>query len=525
MWLEFGTDGYLYTTSRTTANSLNTSIIRFNSTTGTLVDSLAIGRDSWSFMVGPNNIIYYSGNGGANYIERYGSSSIAAFKVSLSEPSTSSVTVNYTTQDGTAIGGVEYVSTSGSVTFAPGQTSQTILVRTLDDLITEQTETFNVILSNTVGASFANNATTINGVASILDNDPFTKFYVVNDASTDRTYEYGEKGASVENYALAGGNTAPRGAASIAAGTKVWVVDANKSVYTYDTSGVLQGSWAAGGLQATAQLEGIATNGTDVWLVDRTADKVYRYTNAASLTGGGQNAFSSFSLNSGNTNPKDIVTDGNYLWVVEDSSTDKVFKYTVAGTFVGSWRISTSGAKNPTGITLDPSNPAHIWIVDSGTDRVYQYDNSVGLTSGSKSANSSWALAAGNTNPQGIADPPPPGAMLPNSNAIGLNSEVIASTPVPLSGVGGVAMPWFSAAAASVPSARSQEVKTNVRSTDDFMSVLGLASEQPKTSVRVTRTQTVVPDKSFDLSELDEDKIKDSDMESLIGLVAHDLWR
>ncbi len=27
------------------------------------------------------------------------------------------------------------------------------------------------------------------------------------------------------------------------------------------------------------------------------------------------------------------------------------------------------------------------------------------------------------------------------------------------------------------------------------------------------------------LSELNEDKIKDSDMESLIGLVAHDLWR
>ncbi len=281
--MDFGTDGYLYTTSRTTPSTLNTSLNRFNSATGAYVDTLSIGRDSWSFLVGPNNIIYYSGNGGANYIERYGYSSIAAFKVSLSAPSTSLVTVSYTTQDGTAIGGVDYVATSGSVTFALGQTSRTILVRTIDDLITEQTETFKVILSNPVGASFANNATSIDGVASILDNDPFTKFYVVNDASTDRTYEYGDTGTSIENYALAGGNTAPRGAASTTLGTTVWVVDANKSIYVYNTSGALQGSWAAGGLQATAQLEGIATNGIDVWLVDNKTDKVYRCIRASIL--------------------------------------------------------------------------------------------------------------------------------------------------------------------------------------------------------------------------------------------------
>jgi hypothetical protein len=49
---------------------------------------------------------------------------------------------------------------------------------------------------------------------------------------------------------------------------------------------------------------------------------------------------------------------------------------------------------------------AHLWIVDNGTDRVYQYDNAAGRTSGSQSASTSFALAAGNTNPQGIADPP-----------------------------------------------------------------------------------------------------------------------
>ena len=150
-------------------------------------------------------------------------------------------------------------------------------------------------------------------------------------AATDRTYEYGAAGTAVENYALNGGNTAPRGAASTAAGDKVWVVDANKKVYVYNAAGGLLGSWTAGSLASNATVEGIATNGTDVWIVDARQDKVFRYAGAAGRLSGSQNAASSFSLNSGNTNPKDIVTDGVNLWVVNDATTDKVFKYTLAG--------------------------------------------------------------------------------------------------------------------------------------------------------------------------------------------------
>jgi hypothetical protein len=47
-----------------------------------------------------------------------------------------------------------------------------------------------------------------------------------------------------------------------------------------------------------------------------------------------------------------------------------------------------------------------LWIVDSATDRVYQYSGTASRTSGSQSAATSFPLAAGNTNPQGIADPP-----------------------------------------------------------------------------------------------------------------------
>jgi hypothetical protein len=44
--------------------------------------------------------------------------------------------------------------------------------------------------------------------------------------------------------------------------------------------------------------------------------------------------------------------------------------------------------------------------VDNGTAKVYQYIGAASRTSGSQNAGATFALAAGNTNPQGIADPP-----------------------------------------------------------------------------------------------------------------------
>jgi hypothetical protein len=196
--------------------------------------------------------------------------------------------------------------------------------------------------------------------------------------------------------------------ATTAAGTTEWVVDANKTVYVYSTGGALLGSWSAGGLSTSATLTGIATNGTDVWLVDSSAAKVYKYAGAASRLSGSQSAASSFSLTggkNGNTNPQDLVTDGTSFWVV-DGSARKVFKYTLSGSALGSWAIDPGNA-HPTGITINPSNVSDVWVVDSGTLKVYQYTGAAGRTSGSQNAAATFALAAGDTNPQGLADPPP----------------------------------------------------------------------------------------------------------------------
>src|SRR4029079_13733705 len=54
------------------------------------------------------------------------------FTVYLAAPYDQAVTVDFTTVDGVALAGVDYIATSGTLTFNPGETMQTITV----DLLT-----------------------------------------------------------------------------------------------------------------------------------------------------------------------------------------------------------------------------------------------------------------------------------------------------------------------------------------------------------------------------------------------------
>ncbi|WP_445169729.1 Calx-beta domain-containing protein [Mycolicibacterium sp. Dal123E01] len=77
----------------------------------------------------------------------------AAFTVTLSKASTKTVTVSYTTADGSATAGQDYTASSGTVTFAPGVVSQVINVGVLGDAAVESDETFTVVLSTPAGAT------------------------------------------------------------------------------------------------------------------------------------------------------------------------------------------------------------------------------------------------------------------------------------------------------------------------------------------------------------------------------------
>ena len=75
------------------------------------------------------------------------------FTVGLSLPSSLAVSVDYATADGTARAPGDYVATSGTLTFNPGEVSRTITVSVNGDLETEEDETFTLNLSNAAGGS------------------------------------------------------------------------------------------------------------------------------------------------------------------------------------------------------------------------------------------------------------------------------------------------------------------------------------------------------------------------------------
>lgn len=91
------------------------------------------------------------------------------FVVSLSEPSSSSISVDYATSDITALAGDDYFETSATLVFPPQSTTRNIYVDVIGDTLDEETEEeFQVTLSNPVNASIL----TGTGVGKIIDDDP-----------------------------------------------------------------------------------------------------------------------------------------------------------------------------------------------------------------------------------------------------------------------------------------------------------------------------------------------------------------
>src|SRR3954454_19867562 len=99
------------------------------------------------------------------------------FTVTLTPASAFPVTINYATADDTAIAGPDYQPTSGSLTFAPGQTTKPVTVLVNGEVTTEPNEDFFVNLYNPGNASVSDaqgqgNITNDDANPSITINDP-----------------------------------------------------------------------------------------------------------------------------------------------------------------------------------------------------------------------------------------------------------------------------------------------------------------------------------------------------------------
>jgi Ca2+-binding RTX toxin-like protein len=91
-----------------------------------------------------------------------GTSTSLKLTLSLSKAATSIVSVNYGTVNGTATAGDDYTTLAGTLTFAVGQTTQTLLIPLLTDSNTSlTTETFTLNLNTPVNGTIARTDTVI----------------------------------------------------------------------------------------------------------------------------------------------------------------------------------------------------------------------------------------------------------------------------------------------------------------------------------------------------------------------------
>ena len=100
---------------------------------------------------------------------RKGKTTLFTFTVTLSAAYDQPVTMSYRTVNGTATtGDNDYVAKTGTLTFAPGQTTKTITIEVKGDSKREANETFYLdLFGNSSNSLFTKNR----GIGTILNDD------------------------------------------------------------------------------------------------------------------------------------------------------------------------------------------------------------------------------------------------------------------------------------------------------------------------------------------------------------------
>lgn len=235
---------------------------------------------------------------------------------------------------------------------------------------------------------------------------PDSRFFVVD--GNDLIYRYSAPGSDLGDFSLPVSAQA-RGIASDLDSNPLWIISeegTNDRVLVIDSSTErVIGSWLPRGLDKP---QGIATDGTDLWIVDSGSRKVVRYAGAATKRSGSASPTSSFVLATNNAQPTDMVTDGTWLWVV-DAGSDRVYQYDLQGRLTNSWVLDPANS-DPAGIAIQPSQSDGLYVLDSFDRKVNIYAHRTWTSAGPQPVIGSFTLSAGNLLPTGLADP---GGQLP----------------------------------------------------------------------------------------------------------------
>jgi hypothetical protein len=363
---------------------------------------VAIGNDD------PVPAIYIAG---ASLDEGNSGATPADLEVRLSAPSAFDATVDWATEDSTAVSGADYLAASGTLTIPAGDSLATITVAVVGDVEREADEAFKVVLSSPDTATIAADV----AVVAIRDDDVLAAVNVADatmsegnsgdqplsflvslsdpiDAAASFSWEAVDGSASEadSDYVAAGGThtiapplpayalkwgsmgTAngmfqrPHGVA-VAANGSVYVADRDNSrIQRFSPSGAFElawGSYGSGNGQFYSPTGVALDDSGNVYVADDGRSNVQKFTSGGvyikkwSVTSG---AYGIAIDEDGSV----FVTTGNYY----------VRKYTRTGTLLMSWGSSGSGNgqfSDVRGVAVDQDG--YVYVADSGNRRVQKF--------------------------------------------------------------------------------------------------------------------------------------------------------
>lgn len=158
--------------------------VNLNGFFGTFVEEVVIADDDPAPTFSIDDVTQLEDAGGAT--------TSYTFTVTKTGVTALTATVDYATADSTAVSPDDYTSTSGTLTFLPGVTTQTLVVVVTDDTTYEANEQFFVNLSAPTNATIADGQ----GVGTITDDDLSNIPSLTIDPET-RTVTEGADGTSV----------------------------------------------------------------------------------------------------------------------------------------------------------------------------------------------------------------------------------------------------------------------------------------------------------------------------------------
>jgi len=273
------------------------------------------------------------------------------FTVSLSSASAQTVSVNYTTEDGFAtVADQDYVATSGTLIFAPGETSKTITVNVIGDKKSEPDETFSVRLSNP-----SNAAIVVTSAAGTILNDEYATTSDFNgDGINDivwRNYVTGE------NMVWLMGSTLPNSVMVLPSAPINWVLegvgdfnrDGNPDLLWREYETGVTGIWMMSGA-SIASIEILAPAWIN-WIIEGVGD-LNGDGNPDILWRDNQTGFTGvWYMNGTSISSIEFLGYAGMEWIMEavadvnnDGKVDLVWRHAITG-YTGAWLMyGTAGA-------------------------------------------------------------------------------------------------------------------------------------------------------------------------------------